>query len=144
MLVLLEEYVKIPWFQDTFLPTNYTQASSPPSSQVINKVDTHEHSDDRNGFAVKKNYSAYTCLKPLLSKIGYQNPKMFLNLVILLIIKIILLTLVMERIFARMLPPQLSTAPANLSLASGLGSVSNSERSRTYVNIVNQKNLVPY
>ena len=41
------------------------------------------------------------------------------------------LTFVMERIFARILPPQLSTAPANLSLASGLGSTSNSERSRT-------------
>jgi len=47
-----------PRSQDTFLPTNYTQASSPPSSQVINKVDTHEHSDDRNTFTPKIFFSS--------------------------------------------------------------------------------------
>ena len=44
--------------QDIFLPTNHTHSSNPPSSQVINKVDTHEHSDDRNSFTPRHYFSS--------------------------------------------------------------------------------------
>jgi len=47
-----------PRSQDIFLPTNHTHSSNPPSSQVINKVDTHEHSDDRNSFTPRHYFSS--------------------------------------------------------------------------------------